>query len=108
MISEEQRDAAIDYLGDTRIRARARLRLKMAQAELKSIEAECFLAAKREGATVAEAEAIARTTIQYRAAARKEAYADAIWYGVEGKREASNVICSQYQTDAADARNALR
>lgn len=107
MISEKQRDVALNYLDDTRQHGRLHLRRTLAENALKELESEYFLHFKPDR-TDAVAKAMALIHPDVKLARKKVAYMSAIFEAHQGKRRSAEMICHQYQTDAADVRSGTR
>ena len=101
MISDEQRDAAAEYLID---RARVtELRYSLLVAEDKAQEEYDRAYLKMEG-TIEERKCQARLTKEYLVARAEFHAAEAAWRGHEQYTRGASMICDLWRSERADAR----
>ncbi len=100
-ISEEQREAASEYLIDRQIAEELRYRYDVAEDRVQEIFDVGFL--KAEG-TIDERKCQARLTPEYLLAKEEYRQARAAWQGHEQYNGGSKMICELWRSERADAR----
>ncbi len=101
MISDEQRDAAAEYLIDRDIATELRYRLLVAESKLQEAYDRAFLT--MEG-TVEEKRCQARLTVEHLLAQEELNQADSAWKGHEHYTRGAGIICDLWRSERADAR----
>ncbi len=101
MISDEQRDAASEYLIDRGIAIELRYRLDVAEDYVQEICDRAFLAAE---GNIEERKCQARLTKEYLLAREDYRQARAAWQGHEQYVGGAKMICELWRSERADAR----
>ncbi len=100
-ISDEQREAASEYLIDRQIAEELRYRLDCAEDRVTEVEDLAFLQAE---GNIPERQAQARLTKEYLLAKEEYRQARAAWVGHEAYVGGSKMICELWRSERADAR----
>jgi len=101
MISDEQRDAAAEYLIDRDQATELRYRLLVAEDKVQEAYDRGY--PKMEG-TVEEKKCQARLTVEYLLAKEEYRQAEAAWKGHEQYTRGASMICDLWRSERADAR----
>ncbi len=100
MISDEQRDAAAEYLIDRDMATELRYRLLVAENKVQEAYDRAHLATE---GTVEERKCLARLTNEYLLAKEELAQADAAWAGHQQHIRGASAICDLWRSERADA-----
>ncbi len=100
-ISDEQRDAASEYLIDRQIAEELRYRFDTAEDRVQEIYDRGFLQAE---GNIEERKCQARLTNEYLLAKEEYRQARAAWQGHEQYNGGSKMICELWRSERADAR----